>query len=157
MSIANKQPAEDNKKKWLIGAVCLIVVLLSLFSIVRQLPARSKTGTTAGGYPGAGGAPGGRQMPGTRGQISAVTARAITLQPRNGAPKTFAITPATKITVDQATVAATDLKAGQRARVVSADDKTATEIRVRTRPFGGRGGRRGGSPGSPPAMAPAPQ
>lgn len=42
MPVVHQQPAEDKRKKWLNGVVCLVVVLLSLFSIVRQFPARSK-------------------------------------------------------------------------------------------------------------------
>ena len=149
MSVSGKKPEED-KKKWLVGFVCLVAVAVSIFSIVRQLPARSKAATApGGGYPG-----GGRQMPGTRGQITTVSASAITIQTRDGAAKSFTITPATKITVDQAAVAATDLKTGQRARVVSTDNTTATEIHIRTRPFGGRGGYPGGPP--PPGAAGAP-
>lgn len=159
MSVAEQKSVEDKRKKWVVGAVCLVAVAVSLFSIMRQLPARPKAGTAAagsssggGGYPG-GGASGGRQMPGTRGQITTITASAISIQSRDGVAKSFAITPATKITVDQKPVTATDLKPGQRARVVSADDKTATEVHIRTRPFGGRGGGYPGGPGGAPAMA----
>lgn len=163
MSDTNNRPAEDKKKKWVIGIVCLIVVAVSLLSLARQMrPLFASGGAPRGvasgpGYPGGAGGPGGpggRQMPGTRGQITVVSDSAITIQGRDGTPKTFTLTPATKITVDQATVAATDLKVGQRARVVSTDSKSATEVHVRTRPFGGRGGGRGG-PGGSPGGAPA--
>lgn len=161
MSVAQKKPME-NRKKWLLGVVCLVAVALSVLSIVHQLPSPPPAGRApggGGGYPGAGGAPGGRQMPGTRGQITSITPSAITIKSRDGATKSFALSAATKITVDQKPVTATDLKMGQRARVVSADEKTATEVYIRTRPFGGGrggypgGGRPGGYPGGAPAMA----
>ncbi len=88
-------------------------------------------------------------MPGTGGQITTVGADAITLQGRDGAAKTFALTAATKITVDQKPVAAAELKAGQRTRVVSTDGKSAAEVHVRTRPPGGGGYPGGGAPAAP--------
>ncbi len=165
MSVTENRPVEDKRKKWLVAAVCLAAVAVSASSIIRQLPSPPKSAAAVagspgrgGGYPG-GGTPGGWQMPsGTRGQITTITASAISIKSRDGVAKSFAITPATKITVDQKPVTATDLKPGQRARVVSADNKTATEVHIRTRPFGGRGGYPGGGGGypvGPPGRAPA--
>lgn len=125
----------ENKKKWAIGAaVCLVIVVLAGLFVARQLAARTGGATAGGGYPGGGR----RRMPGTRGKITTVSAGSLTIQPRNGGAQTFALTAATKITVDQKAVAAAGLKAGQRARVVSTDGgKTAAQVYVRTRPFGG--------------------
>ena len=156
MSDAGQKPVGDRRKNWVIGLLCLVVVAVSLLSLARQLRPPSAGGAAARrmagpGGPGAGG-PGRRQMPGSRGQITAVSAGAITIQGRGGGAMTFALTPATQITVDQKPVAAAQLQVGQRARVVSADHKSADEVHVRTRPFGGRGGRGGPPGGAPPAM-----
>ena len=144
MSVQDTPKRQGAAKRGVIGLLCLIAVGLSAWSIVRQLPPRPKMGValshpTGVGYPG-----GGPQLPGTRGKITAVGADAITVQPRGGAPQTFTLTPATKITVDRAAGTAAALTVGQRARVVSADAKTATEVHIRTRPFGGGPG--GGPP-----------
>ena len=148
MSVPEEKPVGDKRKKWVLGALCLAAVVVSALSIVRELPHSSSAATASRSGPGGGGAPGGRQLPGTRGQITTISADAITIQGRDGTAKTFALTAATKITVDQKPVAATDLKAGQRARVVSTDDKSASEIHVRTRPPGGRGGPGGAASAS---------
>ena len=153
---AGEKPAEDKKKKWVTGAVCLVAVAVSLFALMREVPKASVPSSSArggGGYPGGGapgggpGGPGGQRAPGTRGQITTVSATAITIQGRDGVSKTFAVTAATKITVDRKPAAAADLKAGQRARIVSKDEKSADEIVIRTRPPGGRGGPGGGGRG----------
>ena len=165
MSIGDTNPGGDKKKKAATAVVCLVAVALAgaLLSFESGLWPRHAAGAGArrmpGGPMGAGG-PGGRQMPGTGGQITVVSADAITIQGRDGVAKTFTLTPATKITVDRNPAAATDLKAGQRARVVSTDDKSASEVHIRTRPFGGPGGPSGrggpGGRGGPPGGAPAP-
>ncbi len=148
MLVPEEKPAGDKKKKWALGAVCLAAVAVSALSIVREMPHPSTPpiNPSSSGR-GGGGAPGGRQLPGTRGQITTVSADPITIQGRDGTPKTFTLTAATKITVDQKPVAATDLKAGQRARIISTDDKSASEVHIRTRPPGGRGGPGGGRGG----------
>ena len=106
--------------------------------------------------PAQGGPGGGRaQPPGTGGQITSVSANSITVEPRAGGPKTFALTADTKITVDQAPATAADLKTGLRGRVVSKDGKAADEVQIRTKPFGGPGGP-GGGPGGPPPGGKAP-
>lgn len=157
MSVSENKPVGDKRKKQIIGIICLAAVAVSAFSLVREMPHSPGAviapggNSWGGGVPGRGGAPGGRQMPGTRGQITTVSANAITIQPRDGVAKTFVLTAATKITVDQNPVEAADLKAGQRARVVSTDDKSAAEVHVRTRPPGGRGGYPGG--GTPAGVA----
>ena len=146
MSVNEEKPAGDQWKKWGLGLLCLAAVVVSAFSIIRQIPPpspsidRSKypngggAPAAGGGAPAGRGGPGGQQMPGTRGQITTVSATAITIQGRDGVPKTFAVTAATKIMVDQKPAAAADLKAGQRARVVSKDEKSADEINIRTGP-----------------------
>ena len=68
---------------------------------------------------------------------------------RDGGAKTFALTTTTKITVDQKPMTAADLKAGQRARITSADGKSASEIYTRTHPPSASGGY----PGSGAAAA----
>ena len=171
MSVNEKGPAEkpagEQWKKWLIGLVCLAAVAVSALTIIRQLPPptpaidRSKYprgggapagGAAPGGAASGGAASGGQQLPGTRGQITTVSADSITLQGRDGTAKTFAMTAATKVSIDQKPAASADLKAGQRARVVSKDDKSADEVNVRTGPPGGPGGQ-GGPPGGPPGAA----
>ena len=145
---------KDNRKKWIVAVLCLLAVGLSAWSIKRQMPA-----TRVAAQGGAAGGPGGgRQMPGTRGQITSINASAITIRPRSGAPQTFTLTATTKITVDQKPVAATALTVGQRARVVSTDNTTATEVHVRTRPFGRPGGGppNGGGPGGGGSAPPPP-
>ncbi len=157
-----EKPAEDKKKKWVIGAACLAAVGVSALTIIRQIPpsapavdpATYRAMVAAGSGPPAGapgaGAPGGQRAPGTRGQITTLSATSITVQGRDGVPKTFTVTPATKITVDQKPASAAALKMGLRARIVSKDEKSADEIVIRTRPPGGRGGPGGGPGGGGP-------
>ena len=157
-----EKPAEDKRKKWMIGVVCLVAVAVSLFALVREIPKTpaqspsTRGGGSGPGYPGGGapgGGPGGQRAPGTRGRITTISATAITIQGRDGTPKTFAVTAATKIMVDRKPAAAADLKAGQRARIVSKDEKSADEINIFTLPpGGGRGGPPGG--GGPGGGAP---
>lgn len=142
-SIGDK--AEDKWKKWVVGFVCLAAIAVSLLVIVREIPPPRNASPPTLGYPGRGGAPGGPQMLGTRGQITTVSADATTISARDGGAKTFALTTTTKITVDQKPMTAADPKAGQRARITSADGKSASEIYIRTHPLSG-GGYPGGGP-----------
>lgn len=149
---------DDTKKKWGIGALCVLLIALAAFAVIKEMPPQTVP-TAAGqatGYPSGGGYPGGgaggrQRPPGTGGQITSVSAQAVTVQPRGGgAPKTFALTSATKITVDRKPATASDLKAGLRGFVVSKDSKTADEVHLRTGAGrGGPGAGRGG-PGGPP-------
>lgn len=147
-------PDEDkknDKKKWGIAALCVILIALAAFAILKEMPPRivSTAASQGPGYPGGGGRR--QRPPGTGGQITSVSAQAITVQPRGaGAPKSFALTAATKITRDRKPATASDLKAGLRGFVVSKDGKTADEVHLRTGAGrGGPGAGRGG-PGGPP-------
>ena len=148
---------EDKWKKRVVGFVCLTTVAVSLLVIVREIPPPRNASPPILGYPGGEGAPGGPQLLGTRGQITTVSADAITISARDGGAKTFALTTTTKITVDQKPMTAANLKTGQRARIVSADGKSASEIYIRTHaPSGGYPGApsaSGGYPGSGAAAA----
>lgn len=143
-SIGDK--VEDKWKKWVVGFVCLAAIAVSLLVIVREIPPPRNASPPTLGYPGRGGAPGGPQMLGTRGQITTVSADATTISARDGGAKTFALTTTTKITVDQKPMTAADPKAGQRARITSADGKSASEIYIRTHPPSASGGYPGGGP-----------
>jgi len=148
MSVESTNANGNKGKKAVVVILCLAAVALSLLSLRSMLWPPSAGTTGARGLAGRGmpgGAPGGRQMPGTRGQITAISTGSITIQTREGDAKTFTLSSATQLTVDQKHVAAAALKVGQRARIVSTDNKSATEVHVRTRPPGGRGGPGGAS------------
>jgi hypothetical protein len=154
-------PSMQKKSRNALIATIAIVVLLLLMAgaawlVVRH--GRSQAMANAGGYPGSVGRGGGG---GPRGRVTAVTPTSITINSRRAGAHTYTVTAATTFTLDGKPIAASALKAGQGARITSADGKTATVVAVRTRRpggFGGRGGgggypggagggRRGGSPG----------
>lgn len=148
MSVESTHANGNKGKKTAIVVLCLAAVALSLLSLKSMLwpQGNAATSTRDLAVRGmAGSVPGGRQAPGTRGQITAISAESITIRTREGDAKTFTLSPATQLTVDLKPVAAAALKVGQRARIISADNKSATEVHVRTRPPGGRGGPGGAS------------
>jgi len=72
-------------------------------------------------------------LKGANGNITAVSATSITIAPRTGDPKTFTISPDTKIQLNGKDAAATDLTVGTRAQVKSTDGAAADAISAMAR------------------------
>ena len=85
------------------------------------------------------------------GKITAVSANSITVTPKDGDAKTFTITDATTITLDDQPVKAADDASlmGHNAHVKSDDGTTALDIKATTH-------HKKPAPDAPPAPAPAP-
>jgi hypothetical protein len=67
-----------------------------------------------------------------QGKVTAVSATSITVQPKNGAAKTYTITGTTVIKLNGKTVQATDLSTKDHAKIKSGDGTTATKITARS-------------------------
>lgn len=94
------------------------------------------------------------------GQVASASRTQLTVQPQNGQPATFAITPDTRVLIDGRRASASDIVQGGEARVsydVTGRSPTALTVHVMTGNVPANGDRTSAPAPGPSTSAPAPQ